>query len=159
METNEAVLTKSSRVFDGMFEDEEYRNRSISTRIKYFMKKEKLSQPKLGAAIGCSRDTIFSYANAKIPEAHMNIQLLKKMALYFGVEEYYFCNEYHRFVDTTNVCEYLKRIRENNGMTQRQFVEILNVPLSSYKCYEVGKMKISEEAYHKLKKIEHTFGL
>ena len=50
-----------------MFEDEEYRNRSISTRIKYFMKKEKLSQPKLGAAIGCSRDTIFSYANAKIP--------------------------------------------------------------------------------------------
>lgn len=44
-------------------------------------------------------------------------------------------------------------------MTQRQFVEILNVPLSSYKCYEVGKMKISEEAYHKLKKIEHTFGL
>lgn len=142
-----------------MLDDEEARNRNISSRIKYFMNKEKLSQPGLGAAIGCSRDTIFRYTNAKIPEAHMDIQLLKKMAAYFGVEEYYFCNEYHRFIDTTNVPEYLRWTRKKMNMTQRQFVKILNVSLDSYKCYEVGKMRVSEECYYKLKEIEWTLGL
>lgn len=123
------------------------------------MDKEKVSQPKLAAAIGCSRDTIHYYTNAKVPESRMNIRLLKKMALYFGVEEYYFCNEYHVFIDTTDVPEYLKRVRKKNGMTQRQFVEILNISLSSYKCYEVGKMKISEESYYKLKEMKKRLGL
>lgn len=159
METNGRILTRSSKVFDGVFENEEYRNRNISARIKYFMKKEKLSQPQLGAEIGCSRDTIFRYTNAKIPEAHMDIQLLKKMALYFGVEEYYFCNEYHRFIDTTNVPEYLRSIRKKMNMTQRQFVKNLSVSLDSYKCYEAGKMKVSEECYYELKEIERTLGL
>lgn len=146
-ETDSSVLTKSSEVFQGMFEDRQEMDACISARIKYHLHRTKTSHWKLAKALECSRDTVFSYANGKIPEDHMDIAVLKKMAAYFGTEEYYFCNEYHVFVDTVDVPEYLKGIRKAKGMSQREFCEKSQIPLAAYKKYETGAVRIPGKYY------------
>lgn len=142
------MLTRSENVFSGMFDDYYGMENKIYIRIKYFIKKSKISYRELGEAVGCSHDTVFAYANGKIAEGHRNIGLLKEMADYFGVETYYFCNEYHIFVDTTDVPEYLKKIRKEKNMSQKEFAENTGVSLSSYKKYETGAVQIPEKYYH-----------
>lgn len=141
------ILTRSEHVFLGMFDDYCGMENKIYIRIKYFIKKSKVSYQELGAAVGCSHDTVFVYANGKIVEEHMNIGILKRMAEYFGVEAYYFCNEYHVFVDTTDVPEYLKKIRKEKRMSQKEFAEATGVSLASYKKYETGAVRIPEKYY------------
>ena len=119
----------------------------ISDRIKYHLHKTKTSQRKLAKALGCSRDTIFSYANGKISEDRMDIAVLRKMASYLGQDRYCFCNEYHRFVDTADVPEYLKGIRRAKGMSQREFCESFQIPLAAYKKYETGAVQILGKYY------------
>lgn len=102
------------------------------------MAKNKISQSKLAEVCECSIDTIFSYANGKCREENMDISILKKIAMYFGKEEYYFCNDYLKFIDTENVTEWLKKKRKERNMTQRQFASKLHIPLEHYKVYEAG---------------------
>ncbi len=142
-----AVLTKSSEVFQGMFEEVPGIEADIPDKIKYHLHRTKASYRKLANALGCSRDTIFSYANGKIPEDCMDIAVLKKMAVYFEEGTYYFCNEYHRFVDTADVPQYLKGIRRAKGMSQREFCDKFQIPLSAYKKYETGKVRIPGKYY------------
>lgn len=148
METLGAVLTKSSNVFPGMFEGKERMEECISARIKYCLQKTKTSQHKLAAEIGCSRDTVFSYANGKIPEGHMDIGILKNMAAYFGEDIYYLCNEYHVFMDAVDVPEYLRRLRKKAGMSQKEWAGQLGIPLASYKSYEMGRVRLPERHWH-----------
>lgn len=77
----------------------------------------------------------------------MDIAVLKKMAVYFGMEAYYFCNEYHVFVDTTDVPEYLKGVRRAKEMSQREFCEVFQIPLAAYKKYETGAVRIPGKYY------------
>lgn len=130
-----------------MFEEKSGSDSDIPDRIKYHLHKTKTSHWKLAKALGCSRDTVFSYANGKISEDRMDIAVLKKMAVYFGKETYYFCNEYHVFVDTVDVPEYLKGIRKEKGMSQKVFASTYGIPLSAYKKYEVGAVRIPEKYY------------
>ena len=87
------------------------------------------------------------YANGKISENRMDVGVLKKMAEYFGMETYYFCNEYHVFVDITDVPKYLKGVRREKGMSQREFCEAFQIPLAVYKKYETGAVRIPEKYY------------
>lgn len=146
------ILTRSEHVFLGMFDDYHRMEDKIYIRIKYFVKKSKVSYQELGAAVGCSHDTVFAYANGRVAEGRMNISILKRMAEYFGVEAYYFCNEYHVFVDTTDVPEYLKKIRKEMKMSQKEFAEATGVSLSSYKKYETGAVRIPEKYYRVITK-------
>lgn len=152
METNGAILTRSSNVFQGMFIENSTMENSISTRIKYQMQKAKISQPRLAKEIGCSRDRIFCYANGKVSEGYMDIELLKKLAGYFELDPYYFCNEYHVFVDTMDVPKVLKQLREKEGLSQREFAEKMKIPLASYKVYESGKTRFAEKYWKQLKR-------
>lgn len=81
----------------------------------------------------------------------MDIELLKKMADYFGVDKYCFCNEYHVFIDVTDVPEYLKKMRKDRGVTQRKFASMLGIPLASYKTYEEGRVRIPERYWRYIK--------
>lgn len=146
VETNSAILTKSSNVFEGMFTEDTILEKSIALRIRYHMQRKKISQPKLAKAVGCSRDTIYRYENGIVPEGNMSIEILKKIADYFEVDQYYFCNDYHVFIDTTDdIPLLLKRTRKELGMTQRQFVAKYNIPLESYKKYETGDTVIAQK--------------
>ncbi len=143
-------MSRSNKVFEGMFANQDDMKQSISARLRYYMQKEKISQPKLAKAIGCSRDTIFSYMNNKISESRMDINVLKKLAQFFGVGQYYFCNDYHIFVDTENVAEILKELRKKERVPQRVFADMLGIPLASYKTYEQGKIKLPERHWEKI---------
>lgn len=103
-----------------------------------------ISQMKLAMDIGVSRDCIFDYTREDYPEKSMQVETLKRLAEYFEVDQYHFCNEYHRFIDTVNVGEYLKGRRKKAGMSQREFAESMNVALVSYKQYERGAVRIPE---------------
>lgn len=148
METNGAILTRSSKVFSGMLIENDKLESSISARIRYHRQKAKIAQPELAKAVGCSRDRIFCYENGRTSEEKMDIELLKKMADYFGVDKYYFCNEYHVFIDTTDVPEYLKKMRKDKRMSQRKFANMLGIPLASYKGYEEGRVRIPEKYWY-----------
>ena len=138
-------------MFQGMFADEKILEKSISARIRYQMQKAKISQPKLAKAVGLTRDRIYVYENGKIEEGSMNIEILKRLAEYFGLDKYYFCNEYHVFMDTTDVPQLLKRIRAKEGLLQREFAEKTGIPLATYKVYESGKARLQERYWMKLK--------
>lgn len=133
-----------------MFADQNVMKQSISARIRYYARKEKVSQPELAKAIGCSRDTVFSYMNNKTSESHMDINVLKKLAEYFEVDEYYFCNAYHIFVDSENVPEILKELRRKEGATQKAFADMLEISLASYKNYEQGRIRLPERYWKKI---------
>lgn len=60
-----------------------------------------------------SRDLVSSYTKESFPEEPMQISVLKSFALYFGKDTYYFCNDYHKFIDTVDVAKLLKRLRQN----------------------------------------------
>gem|GEM_PF-3129678 len=154
METKGAVLTKSAKVFEGMFEDKGKIEQSISVRIRYCMQKAKVPQYKLAGVIGYAKETLFNYMNGKIPEEHMNVHMLKKMAVYFGMDEYYFCNGYHKFMDSTDVPKFLKEIRRKMGMSQREFAAAAEIPLQSYKKYEEGWVRLPEKYWRALMDME-----
>ena len=151
VETNSAILTKSSNVFEGMFTEDTILEKSIALRIRYYMQWKKISQPKLAIAVGCSRDTIYRYENGIVPEGNMSIEILKKIADYFGVNQYYFCNDYHVFIDTTDVPQILKRLRNKKQMSQREFAKKKNIPIAVYKAYESGRVRVAEKYWEKLK--------
>ncbi len=134
-----------------MFTEEEILEQSIASRIRYQMQKAKISQPKLAEAVGLTRDRIYTYENGKIAEEHMDIKILKKLAEYFEVDQYYFCNEYHIFIDTVDVPEVLKRLRKKKGMTQREFAKAEKIPLSAYEAYESGRARLAERYWKRLK--------
>ena len=150
METKGTVLTKSAKVFEGMFEDKAKIEQSISARIRYCMYKAKVPQYKIAKAIGYAKETIFNYMNGKVSEEHMNVQMLKKMAVYLGLDEYYFCNEYHKFIDSTDVPKLLKGTRREMGMSQRELAAAADIPLQSYKKYEEGRVRLPEKYWRAL---------
>ena len=124
---------------------------SIASRIRYQMQKARISQPKLAQAVGLTKDRIYTYENGKIAEENMDIEILKKLAEYFGVDQYYFCNEYHIFMDTTDVPQTLKRLRSKKQMSQREFAKKENIPIAAYKAYESGRVRLAEKHWKKLK--------
>lgn len=140
--TETTVLISSVRIFRGMHQYEKEKMQHISYRLKYHMAEYRISQPELAQVCGCSIDTIFSYANGKCREENMDIGILKKIEAYFGKEEYYFCNEYLKFIDTVNVPEWLKRKRKERNMLQREFAAKLHIPLNNYKAYEAGIIRL-----------------
>lgn len=134
-----------------MFTEDEILEQSIASRIRYQMQKAKISQPKLAQALGLTKDRIYTYQSGRIAEENMDIGILKKLAEYFGVDQYYFCNEYHVFMDATDVPELLKRVRVKARLSQREFAKEAGIPLAAYKVYESGKVRLQERYWMKLK--------
>lgn len=116
--------------------------KNISYRIRYHIAERKISQAKLAKVCGCSKGIIFSYVNGNCREENMDIKILKKMAVYFEKEEYYFCNEYLKFMDTVDVAKWLREKRIERNMTQRCFAASFDIPLNNYKAYEEGKVRL-----------------
>lgn len=98
-----------------------------------------------------SRDVLFDYTNPDYPESSMQTQTLIKFAEYLGKDRYYFCNEYHKFLDTVNTGDFLRELRRDHKMTQKQFAYFLGITLESYKKYEEGRCRLSLKVFEKLK--------
>ncbi|MCC8046737.1 MAG: helix-turn-helix transcriptional regulator [Clostridiales bacterium] len=80
----------------------------------------------------------------------MNIDLLKQMAKEMELPEYYFCNEYHIFIENTDVSTFLQEMRLGLGLNQRKFAEKVDIPLDAYKTYEQGKIRIPMRYWKKI---------
>lgn len=87
----------------------------------------------------------------------MQIPVLKSFAAYFGKDAYYFCNEYHQFIDSLDVVKLLKRLRGKKGITQKMFADELGVTTVMYKAYEQGKSMLPYPVYLRLRKLYGLF--
>lgn len=130
------------------------KDQNIADRIRYHMAEYKMTINAMAEICDCSRDLIFSYMHGHCTEENMNIQVLKKMANYFGKEKYYFCNEYLEFIDCEDVSSFLKCMRKKYGLNQRQFAKMYGIPIASYKGYESGRNRLPFEYWKRI--ISHS---
>lgn len=119
----------------------------ICDRIRFAMCMSQISQFKLASDIGVSRDCIIDYTSSDYPEKSMQVETLKKMALYFEKDIYYFCNDYHKFLDSEQGNRILRQKRKELHLTQPEYAERLGVKIGIYKRYEQGRTRIPENIW------------
>ncbi len=129
----------------------------ISDRLDYEILERGISKVKLAKEIGVSRDLVCSYTGKGFQEASMQISVLKSFAAYFGKDTYYFCNDYHIFMDTVDVVRLLKQLRKEKGMTQKVLAGKLNITTAIYKKYEQGKCRLPCQVYLRLQELYGPF--
>lgn len=129
----------------------------ISNRINYELLDRRIPKVRLARDVGVGRDLVSSYTKESFPEESMQIPVLKSFAAYFGKDTYYFCNDYHKFINTVDVAKLLKRLRQKKGITQEMFAGELGVTTVMYKSYEQGKSNLSYQVYLRLRKIYGSF--
>ena len=152
LETFDSWLVITMKVFRGMNSVPDFDMDKICNRLRYSLWLHGISHLKVAQDIGVSRDLVFDYTNPNYSEKSMQVKTLIKFATYLGEEKYYFCNEYHRFLDTVDVGVFLRELRKTHKMTQRQFAGYLEIPYYRYKTYESGKCKLPQEVFGKLRK-------
>ncbi len=129
----------------------------ISDRINYELFDRRIPKVRLAREVGVGRDLVSSYTRENFPEESMQIPVLKSFAAYFGKDTYYFCNDYHKFIDTVDVVKLLKRLRKEKGVTQRKFADELGVTIAMYKTYEQGKSSLPYSVYLRLRTLYGPF--
>lgn len=154
LETLDSRLVIVLKVFKDMSSTPDFDMDKICDRLRYSLRKNRISNMKAAKDLGVSRDLIFDYTNPNYLEKSMQVKTLIKFASYLGEEKYYFCNEYHRFLDTVDVGAFLKELRRKHAMTQKQFADYLEIPYYRYKTYESVKCKLPQEVFEGLKREE-----
>lgn len=150
-ETFESQMILILRIFKGMELFDDLDMDKIADRLKFALLARGISCQRAAREMGVSRDLIFDYTNPKYSEDSMQPQMLVRFADYLGEEKYYFCNEYHKFLDAVDGGRFLLEIRKKYNVTQRQFADYLGIPLASFKKYENGKGKLPKRVFDQLK--------
>lgn len=125
----------------------------ICDRLRYALLEKEIPYQRAAREVGVSRDVLFDYTNPDYPEGAMQTQTLIKFAKYLEKDRHYFCNEYHKFLNTVNVGDFLRELRRNHKMTQKQFAYFLGISLESYKKYEEGRCRPTLAVFEKIKKL------
>lgn len=156
METFDSRLVINLKVYKVMEKssDADFDMDKICDRLRYSLQQKRISYLKAARDMGVSRDMVFDYTNPSYPEKSMQVNTLIKFADYLGEEKYYFCNDYHRFLDTVDVGAFLRELRKKHEMTQRQFADYLGIPCYRYKTYESGKCKLPQEVFDRLRNLQ-----
>lgn len=140
------------RIFKGMESFTDCDMEKICNRLRYALWEKEVSYQRAARELGVSRDLLFNYTSPDYSENSMKVETLKRLAEYFEKEMYYFCNEYHRFLDTADVKMLLQKIKKEQNMTRKQLADHLGISFASYKSYERGKCKIPREVFELIKK-------
>ncbi len=141
-----------AKVIRGMEFFDTYDMSKVCDRIRLELYMCQKPKDKVVKEIGVSKDLLRDYINPAYLEKSMQPQTLIKMAEYFGKDKYYFCNDYHRFLNEVDGKAYLKGKREAQNMSQRQYANVLGISISRYKSYEEGRSKIPVELWKMLQK-------
>ena len=139
------------KIFKNMTTSSQFNMDRISDRLRYALFEKEISYRRAAREMGVSRDVLFDYTNPDYPESAMQTQTLIKFSEYLGKGRHYFCNEYHKFIDTAKVGDLLRELRTKYGMTQKQFAHFLGITLASYKKYEEERCRLPLKVFEKLK--------
>lgn len=129
----------------------------ISGRINFELFDRRIPKSRFGREVEVGRDLVCNYTSKDFSEESMQIPVLKSFAAYFGKDTYYFCNDYHRFLDTVDVVKLLKRLRQERGITQRVFANELNITNVMYKSYEQGRSRLPYFVYLRFRELYGPF--
>lgn len=151
METIDEPLIITVNVFKGMNLSNNYDMDRICDRLRYELRKKRISVAKAARELGVSQDLIFDYINPNYSENSMQVETLIKFADYFDKDKYYFCNDYHIFIDTVDGGSFLRKMKLEYEMTREEFAQYLGVSYTRYRSYEDGRCKIPREVFDKLK--------
>lgn len=147
---------RSTRYFESM--PREFDMTKISDRINRELFERRIPKARFAREVGVSRDLVCNYTRTSFAEESMQIPVLKSFAAYFDKDTYYFCNDYHKFIDTIDGMELLKRFRGKEAVTQKIFADKLGVTTAMYKAYEEGKCSLPYQVYLRLHKLYGPFG-
>jgi len=91
-----------------------------------------LTCEQMGEAVGISGITIHNYETGTF---HPSLELLKKLALEFGIEPDKLYDDYYRFLDFP-YSEKIKQIRNSLSLGQREFAKLLGTGQSVIGSWE-----------------------
>lgn len=129
----------------------------ISGRISFELFDRRIAKARFAREVGVSRDLVCHYTRENFPEESMQVAVLKSFAEYFNKDIYYFCNDYHKFMDGRDVRKLLKKLRQKEGATQKMFAVKLGVTADMYKTYEQGKCNLPYRVYLRLRELYGPF--
>lgn len=152
MEIFSGKIIINLRIFREMEACDNLDMEKISDRLRYALLEREISYQRAAKEMGVSRDLIFDYTNPEHSENSMQVETLIRFAEFLGEERYYFCNEYHKFLDQVDVGSLLKKLKKEHNMTRQQFASYLGIPFATYRTYESGKSRIPQVIFDRLKK-------
>lgn len=127
------------------------KNSSIGKQIKYYRKLANLKQEDLSLKLGCSKDALQHIENREMKLVDIN--LLKKIIKDLDIEDKININDdYIKFL-LNNPCKTIYKIRNELGLSRKEFSEILDVSITSIRRWELGNSHISRSKYNKLKNV------
>ena len=151
VETFDGEFVLRVKVFRGMIPPDDFDAGRISDRLRYAFRRKGVSYQRVSEELGIGKDLLRNYLNLNYCESSMQVEILLKLADYFGEEKYYFCNEYHKFIDTVNIGDFLRKTKQKYHMTRKEFAGYLGVTFSAYRTYESGKNRLPRNVFERLK--------
>lgn len=112
MEILDGQIIVSLRIFKGMDLWNDFDMDKIADRLRYALLTKKISYQRAAREMGVSRDLVFDYTNPEYSESSMHPEILIKFADYLGEEKYYFCNEYHIFLEQVDAGSLLRKLKK-----------------------------------------------
>lgn len=151
METFRNQMVIALRIFKGMGICDNLDMEKVSSRLRYAFLVRKIPYQKAAREMGIRKEIIFRYTDPDYPEELMQPEFLIQFADYLSEEKYYFCSEYHKFLDVVDGGSFLLKVRKKNNMTQKQFADHLGIPLANYKYYERKKGRVPKKVFDQLR--------
>ncbi|MFA7515087.1 MAG: helix-turn-helix domain-containing protein [Bacilli bacterium] len=126
-------------------------NASIGKQIKYYRRIANIKQEDLSIKLGYSRDALHHIENSEMKLVDIN--LIKSIIKELDIKDKLNINDdYIKFL-LNNPCKTIYKIRNELGLSRKEFSEILDVSITSIRRWELGNSHISRSKYNKLKNV------
>ncbi len=123
---------------------------TIGSRIKYYRLLNNFTQEELADRSGLDRSTIIRYENNLVDHS---IDILDKICKVFKIEPFTLYDDYLKFI-SSDYGNIIKKLRNNLGVTQKEFGEILGVHRKTVARWEKEQLYPTRENYFKLVKFK-----
>lgn len=150
-ETFDGEFVLKVKIFRGMIPPDDFDAGRICDRLRYAFRRKGVSCQRVSGELGLGKDLLHNYLSRNYCESSMQVEILIKLADYFGEETYYFCNDYHKFLATVDGGMFLRKMKQKYHMTRKEFAGYLGVSFSAYRAYESGKSRLPRNVFERLK--------
>ncbi len=125
---------------------------SIAEKVRFARITAGLEQEELAKMIEVDRTTLLRLENGQVTDEHTKTSTLIKIAVACGREATFCCDEYHSFM-ADGYGARIRKLRKENGWTQRIMSSRMGVALTTVKRWEQEKSRPSREHFEQLMKL------
>ena len=111
----------------------------VADKLRYHRHKKGLYQSDVADYLGIERGTYSEYENNS--RGYYAPEMMDKLANLFEVNVYDLLDDYNRFI-YDGQAQYIKDLRKQLGITQKELAKLMNVELYNIKKWEQGKVRM-----------------